>query len=428
MKEKKLQKTEYFWRLALYLTFLTLEIFLIHEFSDLPVSIGNWLYKADQVISFHIPSDNFYGPGAAILLAPFVWLRNDLFIVILIYFILGSVAYWKICELITHVASRRIAKAALPCNVYLLWLINSSQDTVFEFFLLLYAIYFLVRKKYPFFSICSYLLCLTRAGYWTFFVGTTLIILISDLKVFKKIFFKKILAIPFLLITSVFNFVHYGSPSPALEGGMTAYFSYSKYHYLSLPKMDMDVFLSGPNGIFSKEHGKPTEEFKSGQEANSELFNAALDSIFENKKETLLGWMQKIDSYYFDVQKIPHLPGRYQLDLSTNKISIENDRLSWPIVMGYLLYFLSRILLVISGFLAIGGTIFHKLVFGKFDLFLAKYWALSLPYIFGIIPGVLFYTETRFKIVSELILVPLIIGIWSTLYSEKRVNKLKLAS
>jgi dolichol kinase len=33
---------------------------------------------------------------------------------------------------------------------------------------------------------------------------------------------------------------------------------------------------------------------------------------------------------------------------------------------------------------------------------------LALPWLLGIVPGVIFYTETRFKIVSELLLVPFI--------------------
>ena len=35
-------------------------------------------------------------------------------------------------------------------------------------------------------------------------------------------------------------------------------------------------------------------------------------------------------------------------------------------------------------------------------------WILLIPWVVGIIPGMVFYTETRFKIVSELLLFPFI--------------------
>jgi hypothetical protein len=44
---------------------------------------------------------------------------------------------------------------------------------------------------------------------------------------------------------------------------------------------------------------------------------------------------------------------------------------------------------------------------------------LALPFFFGAIPGILIYTETRFKIVSELLLVPLVMEIWSRAKSLK---------
>jgi hypothetical protein len=60
-----------------------------------------------------------------------------------------------------------------------------------------------------------------------------------------------------------------------------------------------------------------------------------------------------------------------------------------------------------------------KDVFGKVDKFTSANWVLSLPYFFGFIPGILFYTETRFKIVSELLLVPLVVGAWSAVLSKE---------
>jgi hypothetical protein len=409
-------------KLSSYLLFLVIELAIIHQVSDLPVSIGIWLSKAEQLASFQVPSDNFYGPGAALMLVPFLWLSNQLFLVVLFYFVVGTIGYWKITNLIEYRAGRAIAQAALPLNFYLLWLINSSQDTVFEYCLLLWAVYHLLKKRYVSFSALAYLLCLTRAGYWTFFLGSGLLLFFMGLIRSKEINLRKLIAVPLLVFTSLLNFINYGSPSPALEGGMTAYFSYSKYYYLSHPKMDFDAFLTGPKGIFADEYGETLKSHKSGAEANSQFQKAAIESALANKKETLLGWMQKIDSYVFDVQKIPHLPGRYVLDVENKVISIENDRLSWPLVIGNFTFFLYRILLVCAGFLAVGMVLFQRLYSLRIDGFFLKNWGLSLPYIFGLVPGVLFYNETRVKIVSELLLIPLIVGIWSAILA-KRVAK-----
>ena len=408
-----------YWKICTFLLLLGIELALIHQASDLQVSIGNWIPKAEQLASFQVPTDNFYGPGAAILLTPFLWLTDRLFLVVLFYFLVGTIAYWKLTSLISNNTGRIIARAALPLNFYLLWLINSSQDTVFEYCLLLWSIYFLIRKQYLSFSAITFLLSLTRAGYWTFFLGTSLLLFLFDWIRRKEINFKKLIAIPLLVVTSLFNYMNFGSPSPALEGGMTAYFSYSKYHYLALPKMDMDIFLSGPKGIFTEKYGVNSENHTSGAQANSELQKAALDSALANKKETLLGWMQKVDSYVFDVQKVPHLPGRYVLDIENKVIKIENERLSWPLVIGNFLFFIYRALLICAGSLALGMVLFQKLVIGKVDKFTSSNWALSLPYVFGFVPGVLFYTETRFKIVSELLLVPLVVGAWSAVASKR---------
>ncbi len=417
-----------YWKIFSYLALLAIELSVIHRVSDLPVSIGNWVPKAEQLISFQIPADNFYGPGASILLMPFLWLADRLFLVVLFYFLVGTIAYWKLTSLISIKTGRRIARAALPLNFYLLWLVNSSQDTVFEYCLLLWSIYFLIRKQYLSFSAITYLLSLTRAGYWTFFLGTSLLLFMIGWVRRKEINFKKLIVIPLLVVTSFFNYINFGSPSPALEGGMTAYFSYSKYHYLALPKMDMDVFLSGPKGIFTEKYGVNLENHLSGAQANSELQKAAIDSALANKKETLLGWMQKVDSYVFDVQKVPHLPGRYVLDLENKVITIENDRLTWPLVFGNFLFFIYRTLLICAGFLALGMVLFRKIVIGKADKFTSANWALSLPYVFGFVPGLLFYTETRFKIVSELLLVPLVVGVWSAVLSQRSARSALNAS
>jgi hypothetical protein len=415
-EEKIMRLTNRLWEskyLIGYLALLLSELLLLNRISDLPNSLGNWISKADQIASLSIPSDNFYGPGAAIMLVPFLWAKENLLIATATYFMLGSYGYWKLTSLLENKTLKGIARLALPANFYLIWLINSSQDTVFEFMLLTWSGYFLIRRRYLTFSLITFLLCETRAGYWVYFLGTAALLLANDRIRKNKVKMTKVLAFPLLLIASTFNFVIYESPSPALEGGMTAYFSYSKYHYLSLPKMDMDVFLGGPNGIFSPEYKPEFPEGSTGAEQNKAFQEAALDSMKANKKETILGWMQKFDSYFFDVQKVPHLPGSYVLDIPTKIIKIQDERLSWNLVLGNLVFEIQRTLLVTFGLLAAGLLLASRLFLEKALRIKPKLWFLVLPYLFGVVPGMVMYTETRFKIVSELLLVPLIAEIFS---------------
>jgi hypothetical protein len=407
--------------LALYTIGLLGELALIHSVSDLPSTLGNWIEKSRVIAGLGIPQDNFYGPGSAILLIPFLPVEENLFLANLFYFALGTIGFWKLTGYIPNKIWRAVCLLALPTNFYLVWLVNSSQDTVFEFSLLMWASLFLMRKRYVLFSALTFLLCLSRSGYWIFFLGTSVGMFFWGKYKRNELSWKKLIAVPLLALTSIFNFANYDSPSPALEGGLALYFSYTKYHYLSLPKMDMDVFLSGPNGPFSEKNGPKFPEGISQAEENSIYARAGLDSLTTHKKETVLGWMQKFDSYFFDVQKIPHLPGAYVLNQDKKIIEIQEERLTWPLVLGNSSYLLWRTLLVLGALIAAGILLGSKMA--GTALGRVKLWPLALPYIFGVVPGLVIYTETRFKIVSELLLVPLIVEIWSratTLRSHRK--------
>lgn len=399
----------------------TFELVLINSLSDLPTALENWTTKVDQITSLQIPSDNFYGPGAAIMLVPFSWVGESFFAANIVYSFFGAYFYAKIVGKIGHKILRRIAYLGLFSNVYLIWLINSSQDTVFEFFLLMLASYCWISNKYLIGSISLFVLSLTRSAYWLLFLCLAIFEVLKFLKR-RKLDFKKILAFPLLLLVAVFNYLNYGSPSPALEGGITAYFSYTQYHYLALPKMDMDVFLSGPNGAFSDRFGQNRNSNLTPTEENREFTSAAIRSIQSNPKETILGWLQKFDSYIFSGQKIPHLPGSYVLNLENRAIEIGDERLSWFLVIGNFLFLLWRSSIFLAGLIAIGIWLTIR---DQEDYPGVKLTFLALPWLVGFIPGVLFYTETRFKIVSELLVLPLIVEIYG-IYLLKKKNRQEL--
>lgn len=410
--------------LLFYLALVVSELKVVGQLSDLEPETQNWIPKAEQLLHLQIPTDNFYGPGAAILMVPFVIFKGTAYLSNYFYLALGSSVYWKLSNFIQTPRLRLIALAALPCNFYLIWLIDSSQDTVFEFALLSWSVLFLVKKRVAWFISITFLLCETRAGYWVYFLGISTIFLVREFVVRRKLALKWASSFILLFLTSTFNYINYSSPSPALEGGLTAYFSYTKYHYLALPKMDMDVFLSGPNGAFSDGNGPVIPPESSQAEVNSIYQKAAIDSALSNKKETILGWMQKIDSYLFDVQKIPQLPGTYVLNQNNKTISILGERLSWQIVIGNLLYEIYRAILLSALLMGLGIIFGYWLVQDKRFIQSLKLPILVTPFVFGLIPGILIYTETRFKIVSELLLVPLVAEIWALAIANRSKKKI----
>ena len=407
------------WLLAAFLFLVLTELTVVVNLSDLQVWLGNWEAKSRELLNLNSPSSNFYGPGGAILLIPFLWNSPGFLVPVYFYFILGCIGYFRLTKEISDLRFRVAALLVIPANPYLLWLCHSSQDTVLEFALVIWTVYFLIKKMWLPYATVGFLLAETRAGYWTMFLGLGVILLGRDLLKRRKLKMLRYLSIPLLVLTSTINFLLYTSPSPALEGGITAYFSHSKYLYLSLPKMDMDVFLSGKNGIFSEEYGPKIPVDASEAESNSVFQEAAINSLLDNPKENILATMQKFESYFFGVQKVPHLPGEYVLDIKNKKIDIGDERLRWSLIIGNLTYEIYRSLLLISGLMALGVLLYVRRVSNAGYKRLKLPFEMLAPWFFGIVPALLLYTETRFKVVSESLLFLFIVIVW------EKINKLK---
>lgn len=410
------------WLLAIFLIVALAELTFIINLSDLQVWLGNWESKSREILNFDAPSSNFYGPGGAILLLPFIWNSPTFLVPVYFYFIIGCIGFFVLTREIFDLRFRLAALIVIPANPYLLWLCHSSQDTVLEFALLNWLFYFLRKKKWIPYSVVGFLLSETRAGYWTLFLGLGLIFFARDMFKRRKLNPLRYLSIPLLIFTAAINSYLYASPSPALEGGITAYFSHSKYLYLSLPKMDMDVFLSGRNGIFSEENGPSIPNGASESESNSIFQEAAIKSIFDNPKENILATMQKFESYFFGVQKVPHLPGEYVLDINNKKIDIGDERLGWSLIIGNFAYEIYRSLLLIAG-LSVAGVLFYIRGINKAGLrSLRLPFELLTPWFFGIVPALLLYTETRFKVVTETLLFLFVIIAWEKIYKFKSLK------
>jgi hypothetical protein len=187
--------------------------------------------------------------------------------------------------------------------------------------------------------------------------------------------------------------------------------------------MDMDVFLSGENGIFSVENGPEIPSGASEAESNAIYQKAALESITSNPKEFVLNTMQKFESYVFGVQKVPNLPGSYVIDIQNKRIDIGDERLAWSLIAGNLVYEIYRSALVLLGLTGIGALLILRRIRKDLYSMVRPPYEYVLPWVFGLIPALLLYTETRFKVVSESLLFLFIIWIWSRLSEAKSTIK-----
>jgi hypothetical protein len=388
--------------LFLYLFFCLSLLHVTSYFLDLPLIISNWETKSLSILNFTL-SDNYYPPGASLALIPFLWNGPDYWLAIYFYYAVSVVIYFKICNYMKLGKGKSVALAALPLNFYLTWLCLTSADQVVELMLLMLLGYSAIKSKFYSSLIFGFLLCFTRPSYWPAYI---LIVYLlgknaSKKQKFNSNWLKKGAAIWVLFGVLSFNQVVFNSISLASSSSDTFFYSHQKFHYLALSKFDMDVFL---------ENGVSTDPIEVNKESAKFNFiddikvRAAIVSIFENPQRFIFSEIQKLDSHFFTIQKVPNLPGNYQLSSDENSIKIGNERLTWPLTLGYLFYALYRaiwMLLFALILVWISLLIWNKLRLNSYE----KY--LPIPYLFGIIPGLIYYSETRFKICTELLLIPL---------------------
>ena len=395
--KRRINKSLYF-----YVFFCLTLLHITSYFLDLPPLIGNWEDKSWSILNFAL-NDNYYPPGASLALIPFLWSGPNFWLAIYFYYAVSAVIYFKICNYVDLGRGKIVALAALPLNFYLTWLCLTSADQVVELMFLLLLGYSAIKSKFFLSLIYGFLLCFTRPSYWPAYILIIYFIAKSSPKEqkYNDNWVKKGAAIWVLFGVLTFNQLVFNSINLATSSSDTLFYSHQKYHYLTLPKFDMDVFL---------ENGASTDPIKVTKESDKFNFiddlklRAVMISIFENPQRFVFSEIQKFDSHFFTIQKVPNLPGNYQLSSDENSIKINNERLTWPLTFGYLLYAIYRAIWML--FFAIVILWISLLAWNKLRLKpFEKY--LPLPYLLGVIPGLIFYSETRFKICSELLLVPL---------------------
>jgi hypothetical protein len=395
-------------------------IVFVNLVSDLPVYVGNWEAKATLLASFENPKDNFYPPGGAILLVPFLVFRPHYEIAVFFYFTAASILYFFICQKIIKKRSLfLIALSAFTLNPYLLWLVNSSQDTVFELFLLLSGFALVLKRKLFASMLPLYLLCLTRPAYWVSFLVLPIAYSFLSMNKQKNLLLyimRQHITVPFIFLFLTFgiNQITFNDPALAGEAGMTAHFGHNKNWYLAMPKFDSDVFLSTGGNMDTERLLQNSEKFTY---VSNKEFRAALIQITENPKSLFLNTLQKIDTYFFSVQKNPQLSGEYYLASDQKSILIGENRDSWALILGSYLYFIHRALLLIFAIASLTILVIVPKV--RNYVVHQPQFLLFIPYLFGSIAAILFFAESRYKVVSEMLLVPFVISIFDSYKSHK---------
>ena len=140
---------------------------------------------------------------------------------------------------------------------------------------------------------------------------------------------------------------------------------------------------------------------------------AALVSIIENPKSLFLNTLQKVDTYFFAVQKNPQLSGEFYLAPDQKSIILGANRDSWTLLIGSALYFIYRALLLIFTISAITILVIKPSI--RENFLRHPVVLFCTPYLTGSIAAIIFSTETRLKIVSELLLVPLVLYVFDSL-------------
>jgi len=310
------------------------------------------------------------------------------------------------------------ALIALPANTYLTWLCLTSADQVIELLTLLLFGYNASKGRFKLTLIFGFLLCFTRPAYW--FAYLIIIYLIGKQvskreDIWGKIL-KKFAAIWVLLAVLSFNQIVFNTPNLSSSSSDTFFFAQQKFHYLSLPKFDMDVFLQ--NGKSTKPDDVITGSSKFSFINNIKI-RAALISIRENPQRFVFAEIQKLDSYFFIIQKVPNLPGQYELSANEDSINIRNERLTWSLTIGHLIFALYR---AVWMFLFAATIVWLGLLVLSRNRFTGPEKFLLLPYTLGVLPLLIFYVETRFKICSELLATPLLL---IASYNLKQLSKSK---
>ena len=370
---------------------------------QIPAAAG-WLFKSEELLKLNLPSDNYYPPGSALLLIPFTKLENSALYATFFYMNIGLIFFYLICNEIKSQFLNIIALSTLSINVYLFWLMKGSQDTVYEFAFVMISTFLLIKNYWKLSFMSLFMLSQIRSGYVILFC------IVSVLLFFKNKsynFSRKLILIPLILfiMSASVNLFNYGTTAPSNTSGQTLYFGQNKYFYLASPLYDVDVFLA-QDGHMDVPGYKNEDLWSLDFNKIDELFLVqAIKQLKENPASLIQNTISKVDNLFFNFQKVPNLPGKYWLSRDGSTINIDQSQsLTLKHAIGNLLYFLYRVISVLLMVYTLSLLIFFR---KKIDTKNMEYiiWSL-LPIVSWIPLSLIYYNDTRFRIVPECLIIP----------------------
>lgn len=387
-----------------FLLFSNLLLGLAWHFNTLPAAAGvNWVDKSRAILSLIPPSDNYYPPGSGLLVIPFMNMQNVSLYSTFFWANIGFIFYFLICRVIKSRFWNLFCLITFFINVYLFWNLKSSQDTVFEFALVMISIYLLIKNIWWAAFISLFLLFQIRSAYLLLFILVFVVILLRRKHLRYK---KRVLILPILLfiLSATFNQQVYGTISPSSPSGQTFYFGQNKYFYFAHPSFDADVFLA--NGNHMTPDGYTNEKLWSlnYKEVDAIMFNQAIKDILENPEVLIQNTILKIDNIFFNLQKIPHLPGQHVLAPDATYIKIDQHALTLKYALGNFFYFIYRLLSVILLVYALSIWFFNRKFIPKAHLDVPIW--LLLPFASWVPLLIYFSEDTRLRIVPECLFIP----------------------
>lgn len=391
-------------KLVIYLFVNNLLMAIVWIENIQPPAAGGWISKSEELLKFHLPSDNYYPPGSALLLIPFMKLENCALYATFFYMNIGLIFFYLICNEIKSKFLNIMALSTLSINVYLFWLMKGSQDTVYEFAFVMISTFLLIKTYWKLSFMSLFMLFQIRSGYVILFCIVSVLLFIKH-KSFN--FSRKLIFIPLLLLSlsASVNLLNYGTTAPSNTSGQTLYFGQNKYFYLASPLYDVDVFLA-QDGHMDVPGYKNEDLWSLDFNKIDQLFLIqAIKQLKENPASLIQNTISKVDNLFFNFQKIPNLPGKYWLSRDGSTINIDQSQdLTLKYAIGNLLYFLYRVISVLFIIYTLSILIFFR---KKINTKNIEYiiWSL-LPIVSWVPLSLVYYNDTRFRIVPECLIIP----------------------
>lgn len=408
------------FRFLVFSFFCNLFLVLSWQLNNLPAVAGtNWVDKALAILNFDAPADNYYPPGSSLLITPFVNFPNVSELSTFFWANIGFAFYFLICNFIMSKFWNLVALLTFLINVYLFWNFKSSQDTVFEFAFVMISVYLLIREKWYIAFLSLFMLFQIRSGYLLlFFIVFGILFIRRDYFNVKKLVL--IFPLGLFIVSASFNQLLYGVVSPSITSGQTIYFGQNKYFYLGHPNFDIDTFLVKEGHMTPKNFTNEELWARDLKETDHIFLSEALSDIRSNPQVLIQNTLIKIDNLFFNFQKIPNLPGQHWLSTDANSIVIDRNALDLKYAVGNLVYFIYRVISVLLITYALSVFFYLRKSLTRDD-YVYTVWLL-LPFISWVPLCLIFYEDTRFRIVSESLFIP------AAAYLITRLNSVRVSN